>query len=235
MPRSFTEELSLISFQLFSLALNDSNLGQALLGGANGWLLEDDSEGLRNALDNCCVRREVALLLTCVHGASRCAKLLISQGAMHELDMAAYGEPICSLMPITVAAVLCHWEVVNVLVEGGAEAHAFDKMGLSALSIAAHHHPKGNLEALLSVEAVCRHINASDDQGFFPLKRASASAVPLLVKAGADVDLFPTPLPWKCGNTHLLLCIMHANSDVWRRSRLLWSVARVWGWKALTS
>lgn len=55
-PRSFTEELRLISSQLVS-GLVDSNLGQASRGEGNGWLLDDDLEGLRNVLDNAVYER----------------------------------------------------------------------------------------------------------------------------------------------------------------------------------
>jgi ankyrin repeat protein len=108
---------------------------------------------------------------------------------MQDEDVAICCKMLSSLTPITVAALLSHWEVVKALVEVGAEAHAFDDGGYSALFVAAHDYPEGLLECFLSRKDTCRRIDTVNKYGLTPLMVASAAAVPLLVKAGAAVNL----------------------------------------------
>jgi ankyrin repeat protein len=168
----------------------DTNLGYTLLGEADRRLQEDDVRGLQTILaSDGQEKRGVMLVFACVHGASRCAKYLIKQGAMSDVDMAACGDILDPVTPITIAGLLGHWEVVDALVEGGAEVYAFDRKGFSALSVAASQYPEGNLESLLRRQDTGMHINTACLQGFTPLMEASAPAVPLLVEAGAIVNL----------------------------------------------
>jgi ankyrin repeat protein len=168
-----------------------SKLGYRLLGEANRRLVEDDDvEGLGNIFARDGEEKKgVMLVFACVLGASRCAQYLVKQGAMQDVDVAVCGESLVKLSPITIAALLGHWGVVEALMEGGAETHAFDSAGFSVLLIAANQYPEGNLELLLRLEDIRRHINTANLQGATPLMVASASAVPLLVEAGADVDM----------------------------------------------
>jgi ankyrin repeat protein len=169
-----------------------TNLGYTVLGEAHRRLLEDDVEGLEKILATESRNRKkmgVVLLFGCVHGASRCAKYLVEQGAMQHIDMAVCGETLSPFSPITIAALLGHWEVVKALVDGGAEPHVFDRFGVSALLVAAYTHPQGDLEPLLKLEDARGHINTASLHGITLLMVASASAVPLLVEAGAEVNL----------------------------------------------
>jgi ankyrin repeat protein len=161
-----------------------------MLGEAYQHLLEDDAEGLEmSLLSNGRDEMGLTLLFACLHGASRCADLLVKQGAMQDEDVVICCKMLSSVTPITVAALLSHWELVEALVEGGAEAHAFDRGGYSALFVAAHDYPEGLLETFLSRKDTCRHIDSANMVGVTPLMMASAAAVPLLVKAGANVNL----------------------------------------------
>jgi ankyrin repeat protein len=168
-----------------------TDLGYTLLGEAHRRLLEDDVEGLETIVitEDGPEKMGIMLVFACVHGARRCAKYLVEQGAVRDVDMAVFDGQLNVLTPLTVAALLGHWEVVEVLVEGGAEAHAVDTIGFSALLIAARRHPQGSLEYLLRLEDIRRHINSGNFHGITPVMVASASAVPLLVEAGADVNL----------------------------------------------
>jgi hypothetical protein len=83
------------------------------LGAAYQQLLEDDAEGLQmNLLSNGRDKMGLTLLFACLHGASRCADLLVKQGAMQDEDVVICCKMLSSLTPITVAALLSHWEVV---------------------------------------------------------------------------------------------------------------------------
>jgi ankyrin repeat protein len=167
------------------------NLGYEVLGTVHRRLLEDDLEGLEADLSNGeCAKGGAMLVFACLHGARRCAQYLVKQGALEGLEiMKRCGGPLGFFIPITMAAALCHWEVVESLMEGGAEAHAFDSGERSALLIAVDNYPNANLEFLLRHEATRQHINTANGYGMTPLMAASASAVPLLVEAGGDVNL----------------------------------------------
>jgi ankyrin repeat protein len=105
---------------------------------------------------------------------------------MQDVDMTICGDSPCLFSPITVAALLGHWEVVEVLVEEGADPYAFDGWGFSALLVAAHKHPEGCLEYLLRLKEAHRHIYTANDHGLSPLHVGSASAGPLLL---GDVEV----------------------------------------------
>jgi ankyrin repeat protein len=163
------------------------NLGHTLLGEANQRLLEDDVEGIEKTLaEDGPEKMGVMLVFACVHGARRCAKHLVKQGAMQDVDMTICGDSPCLFSPITVAALLGHWEVVEVLVEWGADPYAFDGWGFSALLVATHKHPEGCLEYLLRLKEARRHIYIANDHGLSPLHVGSASAGPLLL---GDVEV----------------------------------------------
>jgi ankyrin repeat protein len=163
------------------------NLGHTLLGEANRRLLEDDLEGLEKTLaEDGPEKMGIMLVIACVHGARRCVKHLVKQGAMQDVDMTICGDSPCLFSPITVAALLGHWEVVEVLVEEGADPYAFDGWGFSALLVAAHKHPEGCLEYLLRLKEAHRHIDTANDHGLSPLVVGSESAGPLLL---GDVEV----------------------------------------------
>jgi ankyrin repeat protein len=167
----------------------DNNRGYTVLGEAHQLLLEDDVEALEKTLaEDGHEKMGVMLVFACVHGARRCARYLVKQGAMQDIQIRAIAGWF-PYTPITAAALLGHWEVVEILVEDGVDPYAFNWGRFSPLLIAAHKHPQSNLEYLLRLEEVRRHINLANSEGVAPLMAASASAVPLLVEAGADINL----------------------------------------------
>lgn len=128
------------------------------------------------------------LLTACVHGAAQCASYLVGMGALPSLDLTR--SPLFRwFTPLTLACHLGHWEVAKALMEGGAEAQAVDSRGWSGLWHAAVEYPRGALDDMLGYEGTCQHLNTPGTNGMTVLMMASASAVPVLVEAGASVDL----------------------------------------------
>jgi ankyrin repeat protein len=158
-------------------------------------LLEDDVEGIKDSLArNGRDSQGLMLLWACLEGANTCAKYLIKNGALNDVERMELGEPLSAYTPITIAALFSDWGIVEALTEAGAEAHAFDKKGFSALAVAAFKYPHSNLASLLRLEETRRHINTPNSEGYTPLLMGSPSAVPLLVMAGADVNLAIAPV-----------------------------------------
>jgi ankyrin repeat protein len=130
--------------------------------------------------------RGLMLLLACIHGAYHCFVHLRNGLAVPYVDMAlGDGIPGCSSL-VELAAHFGHTTLTTILEYLGGGA-AFDVP--SALFEAAYQHPNGRLECLLGDEDTRRSINTANSKGLLPLMVASASAVPLLVEAGADVNL----------------------------------------------
>jgi ankyrin repeat protein len=134
--------------------------------------------------------RGLMLLLACIHGAFHCVLDLGKEGfAVPYVDMGlGDGIPGCSSL-VELASQFGQKRLTIILdyldsVGGGA---AFDVP--SALFEAAYQHPNGLLECLLRDEDTRRSVNTANSRGLLPLMMASPSAVPLLVEAGADVNL----------------------------------------------
>jgi ankyrin repeat protein len=130
------------------------------------------------------------LLLACIHGALHCVLDLSEDGfAVPYVDVGlGDGIPGCSSL-VDLASQFGHHHLTIPLecldsVGGGT---AFDVH--SPLFEAAYQHPNGQLECLLRDEDTRRSVNTANSKGLIPLMVASASAVPVLVEAGADVNL----------------------------------------------
>lgn len=117
--------------------------------------------------------------------------------------------------PLIIAALLDHFEILNILVENGAELNHLTTRGGSALSLALYNMPHGNaqrcLESLLEAGA--------DPSGDASLELAAGKGLKAYVErfiaAGADIDrgvpLIPAAIS---GHIDILRILIEAKADV---------------------
>lgn len=113
------------------------------------------------------------------------ARLLLAAGAQVDLSEEEFGHTA-----LTEAADHCHPEVMDLLLESGADPNRKDRDGRTVLHDAAFLNQMSAVSALLSAKA---DVDAADDEGITPLMEAATKGylevVRLLMEAGADTTL----------------------------------------------